>query len=197
MKLHITTGNSKVKAIIFDLPAIKTCKGNLECHSYCYARKAERQYKAVLPARQRNLDASKEATFIDNMVTALGKKRGDTVRLHSSGDFYSVKYIKAWYEIMRRTPSKTFYAYTKRDDLFSKALLRDRPDNFTLIKSLDGIQEKVNKTSLDGFDKIAIVVPKDSKFANCKAQLNSEVKCGTSCRLCIDSKCKAIVFKKH
>lgn len=194
-KLFISNGNAKLKCNIFDIPAIKTCKSCMECHKYCYARKAEKIYPAVLPCRQRNLDATKQSNFKTEMISLLGKKRSNIVRLHSSGDFYSNDYIKNWFTIMESLPDKKFYAYTKRDDLFTAKILSKKPSNLTLIFSLDGIQQKTTSKVPKGFDKVALV---SATKSNCPAQLDKKVKCGVDCLKCIDKKsAKIIIFKKH
>jgi len=196
MSIFISNGNSKLKCNIFDLPCIKTCKPNLTCHKYCYAKKSLR-YPAVGPCRERNLKATKLKSFVKDMIQALSKKRNNIVRIHSSGDFYSVGYIKKWFEIMRSMPDKKFYAYTKRDDLFTKKMLLDKPDNFTLIFSFDGIKDSddIETLKIHKFDKIAVVHKTKS---NCPAQLDSKIKCGVECIKCIDKKGdKVIIFKKH
>ena len=195
MSIYISNGNKKIKCNIFDLPSVKTCRSCLSCHKYCYAQKAERLYPAVLPCRNRNFEASKRNSFVFEVVNLLSKKKNNIVRIHSSGDFYSIDYIKKWYDIMKSLPDFRFYAYTKRDDLFSKQLLKNKPSNFTLIYSVDGIQDKAVQNIPNGYDKIAIVTDKKT---NCKAQIDTKVKCGVDCFNCIDKKKNnIIIFRKH
>jgi hypothetical protein len=63
------------------------------------------------------------------------RKRACVVRIHESGDFYSVAYFKKWIEIAKKLPGKTFYAYTK--SWFIAQHLDELPDNFIIIFSLD------------------------------------------------------------
>jgi hypothetical protein len=186
-------GNSKVKALIFNLPAIATCKpGKLQCHKYCYARKSERRFPNVVKARQRNFQKSMSRDFVSLMVKELKQKRATIVRLHASGDFYSKAYISKWYSIVNQCPNVSFYAYTKRDDLFKK-LIKLKPNNLTLIYSLDGVDP--SNCSIDlPFDKTAVVT---SSKSNCPNQTDDKIKCMQDCKKCIDSKTKTIFFKKH
>lgn len=200
--IYLSNGNRKVKATIFNLPAIKTCKKCLDCHKYCYARKAEKLYKEVLPCRERNFEATKQEGFVVNMVVALSRKRSNIVRIHESGDFYSEKYIRDWFTIIGWFPGKRFYAYTKRNDLFTAEILKDKPENLTLILSIDGVFffdiEKIKYERIfpmyNGFNKIAIV---HETFTNCPAIKDKSVMCGKDCTKCIDGKEKCIIFKKH
>jgi len=192
--MYISNGNLKVKCPIWSLPAVKTCKKGLSCHKYCYARKAEKQYKAVLPCRNKNFKASKDYYFTNRMFDKIRKLKCKYFRIHESGDFYSRDYINKWYAIARMFPDIRFYAYTKRDDLFTPDVLDNKPSNLTLIYSLDAIQSGNKFDVPKGFDKLAVV--HDSKV-NCPAQVNKDIKCMTDCTKCASKGCKVIYFAKH
>jgi DNA repair photolyase len=188
----LVKGNSKVKALIFNLPAIITCKPiELECHKYCYARKAERRFPNVVKARQRNFRASLKTDFVNRMVKELKNKGPKVVRIHSSGDYYSRKYINKWYTIAACCPEVVFFSYTKRDDLFRK-LIHLKPNNFRVIWSIDGIDKQI-KVPFTGFDSIAAVT---SNKTNCLNQTKG-LKCISQCKRCLDNRTKVIFFKKH
>jgi hypothetical protein len=190
--VYISRGNMKVKANIFSLPSKTTRKQGLDCHSYCYAAKAEIQYPATKAVRLRNLAASRSPTFTVEVIDMLKTRRNKVVRVHESGDFYSIKYIRRWYLIAKMLPSYTFYAYTKRDDLFIQIPDDWKPLNFTLIYSLDGIDVKGGLPS--GFDKLARV---SSKNTTCPAQKDKKILCVKHCSICYDSDINEIVFLKH
>jgi hypothetical protein len=131
--------NRKLKAgkiAVFNLPARKDVCGR-ECPG-CYAKKAQRIYKQVLPSRERNLTASMSATFVAEMVVeiekAIRKGKVSAVRVHEAGDFYSQAYIDSWHQIAQYVPTITFYAYTKRKNNFDFSALEGL-DNFVLIDS--------------------------------------------------------------
>jgi hypothetical protein len=194
--MFISKGNKKVQAGIFNLPCKKTCKKGLACQKYCYAQKAERLYPQVKPCRENNLKESKRKDFIPKMIELITKQKSKYFRIHEAGDFYSKWYIIQWYTIIRALPDVKFYAYTKRDDLFSKLLLILKPKNLTLILSLDGIKEDI--ASVDdipnGYDKLAIT---HKTTSNCAAILNPDVKCMRDCFRCVNQNKEVIVFKKH
>lgn len=139
--MYISKGNHKMQAgfLIWNLPAQKTCIGSTEfCRKHCYAQKAERQYPAVIPSRQGNLDASKGKDFAREMIelitkTAKGfKKFNGRFRIHEAGDFYNQKYLNAWKEIARALPDIDFLAFTKSFKLdFSGA-----PRNLKVLMSI-------------------------------------------------------------
>jgi len=194
--LYVSRGNIKVKACIFNMPCKVTCKAGLECHKYCYAAKAEYLYPQVKPCRMNNLKLSKRADFVENMIKLIKRRRAFYFRIHESGDFYSKAYIKSWYKIIKAIPDKHFYAYTKRSDLFTKALLKAKPDNMTLIYSIDGIQEKpIDQYKVPaGYDKIAFTHKTDN---NCPAIENDNIKCMLNCKKCVNKADKLIIFRKH
>ena len=131
-KLNVNTnGNKKlqntenVRFMIWNLPAVKTCPFRTPmCEKSCYARKAERMYPQVLPSREKNFNDSLENDFSENMIytieTLLASRayKGKTVyfRIHESGDFYSLEYVKKWIEVAKHFENDAkiiFEAYTK------------------------------------------------------------------------------------
>ena len=153
----LSFGNNKIPktTAIFNLPAISTCpQSTPECRKWCYARKAEIQYPAVLPSRAKNFTLSRSDTFVIQIGEALRKKRKlDTVRIHESGDFYNQKYFDKWIEISRALPDLTFYAYTKN----TKIDISKRPDNFIMLLSDD---HKLYKGVWSKFNGVATVTKK-------------------------------------
>jgi hypothetical protein len=192
--MFISRGNIKVKANIFNLPCFKTCKPGLACRKYCYANKAARLYKQVTPCRENNLKLSKSPNFVAETVKLLKTRKNKIVRFHESGDVYSVAYIRKLYAICRELPDYKFYTYTKRDDLFTTAILAKKPRNFTLSYSYDGVKGADFKAKLKkGYDNVTVV---SSAENNCPA-IKSEVKCMVDCKKCLNGKNKVIIFKKH
>ena len=59
------------------------------------------------------------------------------VRVHVSGDFFSLDYFRAWLMVAANIPSKTFYAYTK-SLLFVVRHLDCMPSNLKLVASRGG-----------------------------------------------------------
>jgi len=136
----LSRGNKKLPktTAIFNLPSVETCPGSTEsCRKLCYAKQAEAMYPTVLPARNRNLLASKEAYFVykiaEELTPLVKRQKIDTVRIHESGDFYSQAYVNKWLTIARIFPTIQFYAHTRSYMFdYSKA-----PKNIRFIASLD------------------------------------------------------------
>lgn len=134
-KQYLTVGNHKLADTIatFDLPAAQHVCGRV-CDG-CYALKAQNMYKHVLPSRERKLEFTKSAEFVPKILQAVRTLNPKFVRIHSSGEFYSQKYIDDWVAIVKACPTWTFYAYTKRLNGFNFAEVK-KQKNFVLINSL-------------------------------------------------------------
>lgn len=202
--ITLSNQNRKIKnANIFNLPTGTTCKPRVLCSEYCYAKKAEKIYPAVRPSRMRNYEAAKRLDFSDEMIKLLNKSKYKVTRIHESGDFYSVDYIRKWYTIAKTLPDHTFYAYTKRDDLFDQGILLEKPSNIKLIYSVDGIQpdslsirEYCVAAKFQGYDKVAIVW-ESTHTCPSTSKDKWKVACIKNCVKCIDDKTQLIEFAKH
>ena len=193
--IKVSFGNSKLPkgTMIFNLPAVVTCPFKTPlCAMSCYARKAEIQYKHVVPqARQWNLDRVNKGTFKQLMIEAIDKhsKKIKAIRIHESGDFMKQSYLDDWFSIARVYPEIPFYAYTKSFYL----TFESKPANFTLIASFD---ETTDKLRLDhynakraSFDNTFTIVDKKAK-ASCIGDC-------TKCNMCWTKKGLNITVNKH
>jgi len=177
---RLKKGNTKLHNIlIFDLPAIKTCLNCGDCKKTCYAMKAQKMYPNVRNWRSDNLDISQTLSFINIISDQLRKAKQTTVRIHSSGDFYSQQYIDKWAIIVRMFPDINFYAYTKVSDLFNFAPLTNL-NNFNLINSF--VDGNLNYGKIDYITSLNNKI-KDSFI--CPATTKKGVKCGLDCNYCI------------
>ena len=152
VRIHVSRGNAKLKkteklnnatVIGFDLPAGLTCPYAGECKKICYAKKGNYQFPSKKDACKDNLIASQQDDFIQRMVATINGIKANNekplyVRVHASGDFYSLEYARKWAEIARQCPSVTFYAYTKS---VSIVLGAGMPDNFHVAFSYGGLQD--------------------------------------------------------
>ena len=161
--LNFSHGNAKLKKrLIFSLPAGKTCPGALFCKSFaviqpdgkrkiqdgkdtkfrCFAASSEVQYDAVYNLRATNMELLMQACInasmadlIDASVQHHRKKNEKLVRIHESGDMFSLAYLLAWIEVAKRNPDMIFYCFSKSLDLF---LGLELPSNFYLTASKGG-----------------------------------------------------------
>ena len=144
----LTNSNTKLKkssilnnAMIyaFDIPAYKTMTGKItcpfakDCVKYCYAQKGAYTWSPAKNKHNNNYLATKENNFIDVIQDEINRKRKIThIRVHSSGDYYSPKYLDKWVDIAKNNPNITFYSYTKSIPLINKVNL---PKNYIMIFS--------------------------------------------------------------
>jgi len=134
-----------MKIPTFSLPSRVTCRGKTEhCERFCYAKKAEKCYKGVLPRRKMNYKLSKKKSFVMEMIKLVAKSNSNYIRIHESGDFYNQKYLNKWIEICKIFPNKKFLAYTQSYDLdFSK-----KPKNMIIYYSVWDDSKNVPKKGL-------------------------------------------------
>jgi hypothetical protein len=184
--------NRKLKAgniAAYNLPARKDICGR-ECVG-CYAKKAQKMYKAVLPYRERNYQASLLPGFSAATVKEIqGLRRAPkAVRVHESGDFYSQDYIDSWVKVALALPGTIFYAYTKRNKEFDFSALQALP-NFIVIDSCQ--YHPVNFG-----DPCFVQVLKAHGAYICPA--DKVISCGNGCDYCLTKAAQAssVVFHKH
>lgn len=157
-------GLNKTQVVNFDLPAGFTCPAAMLCQSYanrvtgkltrgkhsefeCYAAKIERIYPTSRKLHWENFelikrmprDAQSIASLIQVSIDVAQSQRSaknqiKVIRIHSSGDFFSVEYFQAWVLIAINNPEIVFFAYTKMLPLMNA----ERPSNFGMVYSYGG-----------------------------------------------------------
>ena len=184
----ITNGNTKVKAMIFDLPAVTTCKE--ECKG-CYALKAQKRFPNVRKKREANYDYSNSQYFVSDMCGDIGiNKKHEYFRIHSSGDFYCQDYVDKWVTIIKDFPRVKFYAYTKRIEDFNFSELLSLP-NMNLINS--NTPNGVNYGDQTYCDDLV----KNHGYIQCPCSSTNTVKCQVDCFVCSTKGQDKICFLKH
>lgn len=185
---RLTNGNSKLHdVLVFDLPAVLSCPNCKECKGSCYALQAQMQYADCRVFRLTNFHL---AMFDINTLQILIEKQlksanTNVVRIHSSGDFFSQKYVDMWTAIMKKFPEKQFYAYTKVEKLFKFKKL----SNFNLITSF--INGKLNYGNIEYCNELK----KRYNAFICPCGIDKEVKCGIDCNYCVTN--KNVCFLQH
>ena len=178
--LHFSKGNAKLGkgTLVFSLPAGKTCPGALHCKSFaavdingkrsivdgketifrCFAASSEVQYDQVFNNRSDNMQQVVNAIqdgsivdLIDDSIKLHITKTIKLVRIHESGDFFSLEYLLAWLEVAERNPSIKFYAYSKSLEYFVDLEL---PSNFYITASKGGKFDHL----IDHFERYSVVV---------------------------------------
>ena len=139
-KMKKTSLENNTKIFNFSIPAYKTKAGKItcpfakECIKYCYAQKGNyTRFPMIQQLMEKKYELSKTENFINLMNKEIKKKKAKYIRIHESGDFYSVKYLNKWIQIAKDNKSVIFYAYTKSIKFFINGL--KLPKNLKIIFS--------------------------------------------------------------
>lgn len=138
-KLKKTSIENKMRVMNFSLPAYKTITGKTvcpfakDCVKYCYAQKGNYRFPSVIKGLNNRYELSKTADFVPKMNATIILERPTHVRIHDSGDFYSIAYLKKWVDIATQNKEVIFYAYTKSIKFFIDGL--KLPKNLKIIFS--------------------------------------------------------------
>ena len=197
-RFRLKLGNLKLyKIFVFDLPAGKNGSCRQTCPQ-CYALKAERLYKNTAIWRRQNFILSQKypeilSKLIETQLELFPEIK--TIRIHSSGDFYSQEYLSMWYNIIEKFPDRRFYAYTKNYDYLD--FNTNKPDNFNIIDSYIKIGDKkyINYGTPDYIHELK---RKDPSIFICPATdktIKDKVMCNRDCDYCTHS--DRVVFYKH
>jgi hypothetical protein len=140
-KLKKTSKLNNTKIFNFSIPAYKTKAGKLTCPfadsciKYCYAQKGNyKRFPIIQELMEKKYNISKQDNFADLMTNEIIKKKAKYIRIHDSGDFYSIKYLLKWVDIANANKEVIFYAYTKSIKFFKDYNI-NLPDNFKVIFS--------------------------------------------------------------
>lgn len=104
----------------------------------CYAASTEVLWKNVRNVRWSNFELSKSTDFVAIMNAEIASKGLTSIRIHSSGDFYSPAYMRNWMEIARMNPTVEFWGYTKFASYIK--ILNAEPNMF-FVYSMGGLQD--------------------------------------------------------
>lgn len=156
------------QTLIFNLPAGKTCPGALFCKSFavvdsngkrtiqdgehtifrCFAASGEVQYDAAFNNRAENLQTivnylldgvDHAADQINVALQHFRTRNTELVRIHESGDFFSLYYLQAWVKVAELNPELKFYCYSKSLHIFTQFGVANLPSNFYLTASYGGV----------------------------------------------------------
>jgi len=113
--VQVSRWNTKVGVLpSFSLPVLKTCPGKTEfCSRLCYGLRGRFARQKMIDLYQSNLEASKQADFVERIVREILKAKAEVFRLHVVGDFYSVEYVEKWLEIADRLRDVKFFGSTR------------------------------------------------------------------------------------
>jgi len=135
-----TSASAGVRIFNFSIPAYKTKSGKItcpfaaDCVKFCYAQKGNyTRFPVVKESQEKKYLLTKEDNFVDLITAAIKRKKATHIRIHDSGDFYSINYLLKWVNIANDNPGVTFYAYTKSIQFFKGCI--NIPANMIIIYS--------------------------------------------------------------
>ena len=165
MILKMSKGNAKLSkdTLILSISAGITCPGSSLCRAWvtlkddkrilnrgpksmftCFAASEELRYPNVFKSRKYNYDLInsyvlkndlKGLTDLINRSIQSNRKNITKVRIHESGDFFNIIYLKAWLNVAKLNKDIKFYCYSKSLKFFLEVLL---PNNFYMVASYGG-----------------------------------------------------------
>jgi len=163
-KLKNTSLINKVRVLNFSLPAYKTqnnkvvCPFAKECVKYCYAQKGNYRFPSVKKGLNKRYELSKKEEFVTIMNANILLERPTHVRIHDSGDFYSIDYLNKWIQIANDNKNVIFYAYTKSIPFFKRSKENNNnwllPNNLVIIFSEGSKKDNLINTSKDRHSRI-------------------------------------------
>lgn len=122
------------------------------CKAVCYATKGNHMFPSVKSSRERSYIESKRADFAESVVytlrtekeTARYKNATMIVRIHESGDFYSVQYLRKWVKVWAELMNDSgivFVMYTKSFRFF---LMLTEEEKATVNRALESGRISIN-----------------------------------------------------
>ncbi len=207
--------NDDIRFMIWNLPSVKTCPFATElCKSSCYSRKAEKQYPAVLPSREKNYIDSLSTYFVFDMIYTIERHLNSKAfknklvifRIHESGDFYNLEYTQKWISIARYFENDDriiFLAYTKSLLYFVKLGYNtvNFPSNFIVRSSLwkDTEIDNLYMTRDYNFPIYTALTEKEMESEKANGRKFFTCKCDncSTCKACWNNDIKDIIVKIH
>lgn len=175
-----------------------TCAGNCE-NGYCM--RGNYRYQSVVDSLAvRTVIAREYTEFFKRAVLAQIKADNvKTVRIHATGDFFSVEYLNAWREIIKATPNTIYWTYTK-ETAAENAF--DDLENANIVKSntpfLDNINSATNGYNFGHIDYILALYKALQGIGKsvyiCRCGIDPAQHC-TNCTAC--AKCENVLFIEH
>jgi len=158
-KLKETSKKLELKIFNFSIPAYKSvngetiCKYAKDCVKYCYAQKGNyTRFPKIGQLMEEKYKISKTNNFIPLMNEEIQKKKATHIRIHDSGDFYSIAYLLKWVQIANDNKDVIFYAYTKSIPFFKGCI--NIPSNLKIIFSEGSKTDDLINTAKDRHARI-------------------------------------------
>lgn len=187
------TQNSKIKKMTgvktfnWGIPAyqaangFKTCPNAAACVKGCYATMGAYTFSNVAKVFNKRLKLALSKNFVKVINAELTRRKVKRLRIHDSGDFFNAEYLNSWLAIMQANPQTEFYAYTKMISMFKSYRASGRiPDNFTVIYSFGGTQDKLIDVNTDRHSWVFPSVEELNAAGYAAANVDDSVALGTN-----------------
>lgn len=157
MKNYLSFNNSKLRKDgihTFGIPAYRSSTGVITCPNAgtclvgCYAKQGCYVFPVVKEAQEARLKLALSESFVDVIDSEIKRRKVKVLRIHDSGDFFSLDYFNKWMRVIARNPQVKFYAYTKMIKFF-KVREKILPNNFHVVYSYGGKQDAFINVSTD------------------------------------------------
>jgi hypothetical protein len=133
--------------------------------------------------------------FIYLINKELKRVKKDTIlRIHSSGDFYNIKYLIAWLIIILLNRHVMFYSYSKILNNFIIDLINKIFKNFNIVKSLHKINGIMYK-NYGNNEHVQFLEDNLEDTYTCTYGSNNQLTCMGQCKKCLY--CSNILFNEH
>ena len=195
MNCLLKCGNKKLsnKIGIWNLPR-STCINAGVCKDYCYAKSFENM-KYPKKFRESRLEISKTDLFEKLMIAEIKNNKFKYIRIHESGDYYSIKYFVKWINIAKACPNVTFLSFTKSFNILD---LNGLPNNFTIFQSYGSKTDSEIDVNLNTARVIDNINQLNSNEFLCPYHDKAFTKCGEYCNYCWTLGVnKKVAFLKH
>ena len=207
----LAPGNKKIgdsgrvysSVFVWNLPAVASCPGASEwCLMHCYNADTRSD---VFPVSEWQDNWSWFTYKPQELKMRIREqldsaKRPTAVRIHSSGDFYSLSYTLFWIDIVRQFREVQFWAYTRSwtipELLPQLEVLRAEP-NFELFASCDStMPHPPDGWRLSLVENEAEDFTKEPQDLLCPEQVGQVPNCA-SCGFCIERRSGNVLFLLH
>lgn len=183
MKNYLSIANSKLRKdniAVFGIPAFRskegesTCPNASACIKGCYARQGAYVWSNVAAAYETRYQLTKSPEFVSTINAELKRRKSiKIVRIHDSGDFYSVVYLLQWLQVIKCNPTIKFYTYTKMIDMFqNRDIIGICPSNLKVIYSYGGKQDVMISNELHSHSRVfnSLADLKREKYIDCSVR---------------------------
>lgn len=141
-----TTTDKKIRYAQFNTRAITDCPFKSKgCEKICYATKGNHVFPSVKNSREKSYNDSKKENFAECMIYTIETEqttkryKGNIMlmRIHESGDFYSIQYLRKWVKVWAHFTGKNGIHFTLYTKSFPFFLMLTKEEKETVNKAME------------------------------------------------------------